>query len=263
MNGQAWKTAARIGALVVLMVAGAAAQTMRTAGTLTIAGQPEQAQLLRINGKSYVDVESLARVTHGTLRFEGGRTILTLPVVSGGASAAAAATAASVAADTTKVPRLTQGFLGAEIEALTQVREWHVSLVNAVNNNYPVSGSWVGPMQRQAEAKLQLALAAATSKPDQQAAQLLRAEFTNMQQMSDQLLAMHDKASTISPDIFNNNTLDAKILDCEQALAAMAATKQFQDEASATEAFSVAAKSYGWVASVLFEIATPSIYRLT
>jgi hypothetical protein len=48
--------------------------------------------------------------------------------------------------------------------------------------------------------------------------------------MSDQLLALHDKASYISPEIFNNNTLDTKILGCEQALAAMAATKQFQDE---------------------------------
>jgi len=228
MNGRAWKAAAQVGALVGLMVAGAAgvaAQTMRTAGTLTIAGQPEQAQLVRINGKSYVDVESLARMTHGTLRFEGARTILTLP------AASTSANVASAAANSAKVPRLTEGFLGAEIEALTQVREWHVSLVNAVNYNYPITGTWVSPMQRQAEAKLQLAVAAATSEPDQKAAQLLRAEFTNMQQMSDQLLALHDKASYISPEIFNNNTLDAKILGCEQALAAMAATKQYQDEA--------------------------------
>jgi hypothetical protein len=228
MNERAWKAAAQVGALVGLMVAGAAgvaAQTMRTAGTLTIAGQPEQAQLVRINGKSYVDVESLARMTHGTLRFEGTRTILTLP------AANTSANVASAAANSAKVPRLTEGFLGAEIEALTQVREWHVSLVNAVNYNYPITGTWVSPMQRQAEAKLQLAVAAATSEPDQKAAQLLRAEFTNMQQISDQLLAMHDKATYISPEIFNNNTLDAKILGCEQALAAMAATKQYQDEA--------------------------------
>ena len=207
---------------------GCGAERREQPGTLTISGQPEQAQLVRINGKSYVDVESLARMTHGTLRFDGGRTILTLPATAGGAAAASGVT---TTIDMTKVPRLTEGFLGAEIEALTQVREWHVSLVNAVNYNYPITGTWVSPMQRQAEAKLQLAVAAATSEPDQKAAQLLRAEFTNMQQMSDQLLAMHDKASYISPEIFNNNTLDTKILGCEQALAAMAATKQFQDEA--------------------------------
>ncbi|HWG18552.1 MAG TPA: hypothetical protein VN678_11855 [Acidobacteriaceae bacterium] len=229
MDRRTWK-AAQVGAFAVLMVAsasGAAAQTTRAAGTLTIAGQPEQAQLLRMNGKSYVDVESLARVTHGTLRFEGTRTILTLPVAGASATGVGEPTAA---VDTTKVPRLTEEFLGAEIEALTQVREWHVSLVNAVNYNYPITTTWVSPMQRQAEAKLQLALAAATSGPDRQASQLLQAEFANMQQISDQLLALHDKASYISPEIFNNNTLDAKILGCEQALASMAATKQFQDE---------------------------------
>lgn len=223
MSGRAWKLAAQI-AILTAASAAAAAQQTRTAGTLMIAGQPEQAQLVRINGKSYVDVESLARMTHGTLRFEGARTVLTLP------AASTSANVASAAANSAKVPRLTEGFLGAEIEALTQVREWHVSLVNAVNNSYPVTATWVSPMQRQAEARLQLALAAATSEPDRQASQLLQAEFTNMQQMSDQLLALHDKASYISPAIFNNNTLDAKILGCEQALAAMAATKQFQDE---------------------------------
>ena len=223
MSGRAWKLAAQI-AILTAASAAAAAQQTRTAGTLMIAGQPEQAQLVRINGKSYVDVESLARMTQGTLRFEGARTVLTLP------AASTSANVASAAANSAKVPRLTEGFLGAEIEALTQVREWHVSLVNAVNNSYPVTATWVSPMQRQAEARLQLALAAATSEPDRQASQLLQAEFTNMQQMSDQLLALHDKASYISPAIFNNNTLDAKILGCEQALAAMAATKQFQDE---------------------------------
>ncbi|HXE08750.1 MAG TPA: hypothetical protein VN612_12695 [Acidobacteriaceae bacterium] len=222
MNGKAWKLVAVLAAASGATVA---AQQTRAAGTLVIAGQPEQAQLVRINGKSYVDVESLARMTHGTLRFEGTRTILTLP-----APAAGSPNTAGAAPDTAKPPRLTEAFLGAEIEALTQVREWHVSLVNAVNNNYPVTSAWVSPMQRQAEAKLQLAVAAATSEPDHQAAQLLRAEFTNMQQISDQLLAMHDKASYISPDIFSNNMLDAKVLGCEQALAAMAATKQYQDE---------------------------------
>lgn len=200
----------------------AAAQAPRQAGTLTIAGQPDQAPLVRINGKSYVDLESLARITHGTLQFEGSRAILALPGASANANAAT---------EPAKPPRLTEGFLGAEIEALTQIREWHVSLVNAVNNSYPIADNWVGPIRRNAEAKLQLALAAATSDLDQRASELLRNEFTNMQQMSDQLLQLHAQASVIPPDIFKNNTLDTKILGCEQALAEMAATKQFQDQA--------------------------------
>lgn len=203
----------------------AVAQVQRqvgTFGTLAIAGQPDQAPLVRINGKSYVDIESLARVTHGTLRFDGNRTILTLP---------ASGSAASTAVEQGKPQQLTKGFLDAQIEALTQIREWHVALVNAVTKSFAISENWVGPIQRSAEAKLQLALAAATSGPDQQAAGLLRNEFANMQQISDQLLQMHAQAAYISPDIFNNNALDAKILGCQSVLAQMAATRQFQDDA--------------------------------
>ena len=59
--------------------------------------------------------------------------------------------------------------------------------MNAIQNNYPVTDSWVGKLRRSADGKLQLAIAAATTEPDQKALELLRNEFTNMQQMSDQI----------------------------------------------------------------------------
>ena len=102
--------------------------------------------------------------------------------------------------------------------------------MNAVQNNYPVTANWVGQLQRSADGKLQLAVAAATTEPDQQALDLLRNEFTNMQQMSDQFVAMQAKDNYVSPDSFTSNAQDEKILSCERALIAMAATKQFQDE---------------------------------
>lgn len=211
--------------LALMHAAGAASgQAPRQSGTLVIAGQPDQAPLVRINGKSYVDIESLARLTHGSLRFEGPRTILTLP------AAGTASAAPEPAAAGNPPPGLTQAFLNAEIVALAQIREWHVALVNAVNNSVPVTENLVGPIKRQADAKLQLALAAATSGPDQRAAELLRNEFSNMQQMSDQFVQMHDNAAYVSPDVFNNNALDAKIQGCQSALAQMAASKQFQDD---------------------------------
>ena len=226
MNERSVWTPARLAILFAALGLGAAggnAQAPRQAGTLVIAGQSEQAPLVRINGKTYVDVESLARITHGSVQFQGNRTVLTLPSAGGPATAAAGEAA--------KAPRLSEGFLDAEIEALMQIREWRVSLVNAIQNNYPVADNWVGPLQRSAEAKLQLALAATTTEMDQKAAELLRHEFANMQQMSDQFLEMHSKASYISPDVLNNNSQDQNILGCDRALASMAATKQFEDEA--------------------------------
>lgn len=216
-------------AIVLALPVMAAAQSAQQTGTLTIAGQTDQATTVRINGKSYVDIESLARITHGTVRFQGNQTILTLPsqIVAAPAPAPATAPVPGV-----KIPQFSGGFLSAEIEALTGLREWRASLVNAIQNNYPVTDNWVGGLRRSADAKLQLAIAASITDPDQKAVELLRNEFTNMQQMSDQFLAMHAKASNIAPDTFENNPLDQKILACSRALASMAATKQFQDELS-------------------------------
>jgi hypothetical protein len=212
--------------LLAVAIAGRA-QATQQAGTLTIAGQSERANLLRINGKSYVDLESLARITHGSIRFQGSQTILTLPAVTNAASGAAMPVEA-----VKPPPQLSGGFLGAEIEALTGIREWRASLVYAIQNNYPVTDNWVGNLRRSADAKLQLAVAAATTDMDQKAMELLRNEFSNMQQMSDQFLAMHAKANYIAPDSFDKNPQDEKILSCARGLASMAATKQFQDEVS-------------------------------
>jgi len=212
----------KLAVLVALPVA-AGAQAARQTGTLTIAGQSEQAAVVRINGKSYVDIESLARITHGSVKFQGNQTILTLP------SPPPSGTP-TPSTQPSKPPQLSENFLSAEIEGLTQIREWRVSLVNAVQNNYPVTESWVGGLRRSAEAKLQLAVAAATTEPDQKVLELLKNEFTNMQQLSDQFLTTHAKVNYTSPDAFDGNPLDKKILGCARSLASMAATKQFQDE---------------------------------
>ena len=53
-----------------------------------------------------------------------------------------------------------------------------------------------------------------------------------MQQMSDQFLTMRKNMNYISPDSFDNNPLDQKILSCSRALAAMAASGQVQDDIS-------------------------------
>ena len=222
MNDRSIRSLAKLAVLLALPIA-AIAQATQQAGTLAISGQPDHAPLVQINGKSYVDVDSLARITHGSIRFQGNQIILTLP-------ASASTTPSSVQPN--KPAQLSEAFLRAEIEELTAIREWRVAIVTAVQTNNPVTENGVGGLRRSADSKLTLATAAATTDPDRNAVALLRNEFTNMQQMSDQFLAMHAKSSYSSTDSFDNNPLDQKILSCARGLAAMAATKQFQDEPS-------------------------------
>ena len=217
------RSVAKLAVLLALTIAVPAQAPPQQAATLAIAGQPDHASLVQINGKSYVDVESLARITHGSIRFQGNQTILTLP---------APASPTVQPAQPNQPAQLSEGFLRAEIEESTAIREWRVAIVTAVQTNNPVTENWVGGLRRSADSRLQLATAAATTDADRNAVALLRNEFTNMQQMSDQFLAMHANSSYSAPDSFDNNSMDQKILSCARGLASMAATKQFQDEAS-------------------------------
>jgi len=101
-----------------------------------------------------------------------------------------------------------------------------------VQNNYPIADTWIAPLRRFADSKLQLAAAAASTDPDQKTLDLLRNEFANMQQQSDNLLALRGRVSEIRTDTFDNNPLDQKILACQRALAQVAASKQFHDDPS-------------------------------
>src|SRR5271166_6161402 len=46
---------------------------------LIVAGQPGQIPIIQMNGKSYVDVDALARLTNSSLSFKGSQVILTPP----------------------------------------------------------------------------------------------------------------------------------------------------------------------------------------
>ena len=68
--------------LIVLFcvpIVGVAQTAAPRVGTLAVAGHAGQVPVVQINGKTYVDVESLARLTGGSLSFQANQTTLTLP----------------------------------------------------------------------------------------------------------------------------------------------------------------------------------------
>jgi hypothetical protein len=201
------------------------AQTPAAGGTLAVAGHAGQVPVVKMNGKTFVDLESLARLTGGSLSFQANQTTLTLPLPPASAPPTPAPAPAAK-------PGFSVEFLKAGIETMSEIREWRSALVNAVQTNSPVNDDWVSGYRRAADSRLALAEAAASTDSDRQAMGMLRTTFNNMQQMSDQFLTMRKNMNYISPDSFDNNPLDQKILSCTRALAAMAASGQVQDDVS-------------------------------
>jgi hypothetical protein len=206
--------------------AGSVAQAVQQNWILMVSGQAGQVPVLQLNGRSYVDIDALARLTNGLLSFKGTQITLTLP-----ASPASALTTATPSGQPAN-PGFSKDFLKAGIEAMTVIREWRGALVNAVKNGYPVTDEFVAGYQGQASTNLRLANLAVTTDSDRSAVQLLSNELDNMQKLSNKILAERQNLNYLSPDALKDDPLNQKILTCAHSLASMAASDQFQDDGS-------------------------------
>lgn len=204
----------------------APSQAEQEARTLIVNGQPGQVTVVQVNGRSYVDLEALARVANGSLGFNGNQITLTLP---GAASMPSSATSTASAPAN---PGFSKAFLKAGIESMSQVREWHSALANAIQNGFPLAESWLSGYRNQAAAALRLASVAVSTDSDQNASQLLTNEFENMKTLSNNYVAARQSLDYIAPNALANDALNQKIINCGHSLAAMAASGEFVDDGS-------------------------------
>jgi hypothetical protein len=216
----AWLIATFLLALPGLALSQAAQQNL----TLTVNGRPGVVPVVQVNGRSYVEIEALARIAGGSLSFEGRQIVVTLP----GSNAGSAVSPPSESTNR----RLSGGFLRAEIEEMAVIREWRSVLGHAVRHAYPITEEGLSGYRSQAATGLSLATAAASTDSDRDAAKLLANELDNMQKLSNKILDLHTSMNYIAPDALADDPLNQKVLTCAQALASMAADRQFQDDGS-------------------------------
>src|SRR5271166_3980797 len=65
--------------LILLLSLSAFAQDAQQNLTLVVTGQPGQIPIVQVNGKSYVDIDALARLTNSSVSIKGNQVILTPP----------------------------------------------------------------------------------------------------------------------------------------------------------------------------------------
>jgi hypothetical protein len=193
--------------------------------TLVVTGQPGQVPVLQNNGRSYVDIEALARLTNSSLSFKGNQIILTPP-------GAAASTPPAPQASQPVGTEFSKAFLKAGIEEMSVIREWRAALLNLVQNGYPVTEALMAGYRGQAITNLRLASVATSTDSDRNAFQLLSNELDNMQKLSNKFVAAAKNMNYISPDALNDDQLNQQVLTCARSLAAMASSGQFQDDGS-------------------------------
>lgn len=199
-------------------------QSVHENRTLIVNGQPGEAPVVQLKGRSYVDVEALARLTNSSLSFKGDQITLTLPT-----STTSVATATSLASEPAS-SALSKDFLKAGIETIAVIREWRTALVTAVRNAYPVTDDSDTSYRNQAAKDLRLVSVAVSTDSDRGAYQLFSKELSNMQNFSNEIIAAHDSMQNISPEALKNEPLEQQTLSCARSLTSMLSTGQFQDD---------------------------------
>jgi hypothetical protein len=191
--------------------------------TLFVNGKTTDATITQIDGRSYVDIETLARITNGTVTVEPNRIVLTIPVSNPGAAPPPAPEG------------LSKNFATVAIGALADMREWRGAIGTILTYGAPVVGTWPQDYRNRAEASLMQAGVAASTASDQDALALLRNEFANLAQWASDVVTTRqtmNATKTVDPNIMQNDQVLAKISDCSRFLGAMVVSGVFTDNPS-------------------------------
>jgi hypothetical protein len=198
--------------------------------TIVVNGRAGEATVVRMNGGTYVDLETLARIANGSVSFQGDRIILDLSGTS--------ARNASPDAENNNQPdtQFSRAFMNAGIQAVTTIKQWRSALAYAVQRGVPGDGSRTFVLRDKAAESVRLASAAASNAADQNGAQLLNNHFNNVQDWTDKLIEARKSMSTanlsMSPDALKNDSLYQKIASCSDFLGETFAAGSFQDNPS-------------------------------
>jgi len=183
-----------------------------------VAGQQGTAKVVQVQGRNYVDIEGLAQLTNGSVRYQSNHIILTLPGAADGQTASPQSSGFS------------KGFLTAGIEAMARAREWHAALKTAIERGVPLNTGWLGAYQAQARESLNLVSVAVSTDSDRSAYSLALNFFNKLKALTDKYVQLNNSRTYFAPDSLQSDPLEQSIVACGRSLAAMAAAKQFVDD---------------------------------
>jgi hypothetical protein len=216
-------------ACAMLILSGiAVSQTGHKTQTLFINGHSGEAIIYQIDGKSYVDMESLVRIANGSISYKGDQIILSFPGADAASSGHDTGTSSS--------PGLSADFMRNAVQTLAVLKDWTSTLTYAIQRGVPGDGSRLVVFHNRAAEALRLTQVAASSNADQDAFQLLTNHFNTVNAWSDRLVAERKSMDTgkysISPDALKNDEAYKKISACTQFLGSMLPSAAFHDNYS-------------------------------
>lgn len=225
MPSTGWK----LGVVLLLASNLVGAQTSHKTQTLVVNGHTGNAMVYQIDGRAFIEVETLVRIANGSMSFRGDQIILSLP-------AADATQPEPANAGSTTSTNMTPEFQRAAVNHLGDAKNWINVLVYAAQHGVPGDGSRLVVLHDRAVESLRQAQVAAASDAGQSAFQLLSNNFNNLSNWSDKLIrerrSMDTGKYSMAPDAMANDPTYQKISNCTKFLSDMIPSGQFSDDGS-------------------------------
>ena len=190
-----------------------------------------QGTVVQMGDHAYVDVETVAQFTNGSVTLEPNRVVLNFPPP-GSSPAASTAAAPQPAAPP---PGLSRNFASLAIGELAEMREWRGAVGTILTYGVPVVGSWPQDYRDRVEADLMRVALAASTSADQDAMQLLENEFYNLERWANDVVSTRQSMNatkTVSPDAMQSDQMLAKISNCSRFLSSMLVSGSIADDQS-------------------------------
>ena len=191
---------------------------------LVVNGKTVGAPVLQIDGRSYVDIDTLAQLMNGVVTVQPDRIVLTIRAAN------------SSAAPPPQAPEgLSREFAREAIALLAEMREWRGAVGTVLTYNVPVVGTWPQDYHDRVEAGLMQVALAAPGPADRDALQLLRNEFANLTDWANNVIAARQSLNatkSVDPNAMQNDQALAKISDCSSFLSGVLVSGAFADSPS-------------------------------
>ncbi len=187
--------------------------------------------VVQMGGHAYVDVETVAQFTNGSVTIEPNRIVLTFPAPG---SSGAPSTGLSPLPPAPP-PGLSRNFASLAIAELAEMREWRGAIGTILTYGAPVVGTWPQDYRDRVEADLEQAALAASTAADEDALRLLRNEYANLSRWASDIVATRQSmnaTNTVRPDTLQNDPALAKISNCSRFLSSMLVSGVFADDQS-------------------------------
>jgi hypothetical protein len=198
--------------------------------TLIVNGK-SAGMVVQMGGHAYVDVETVAQFTNGSVTLEPNRVVLTFPPP----GTSAAASSGPPLQPPPPSSGLSRNFASLAIAELAEMREWRGAIGTILTYGVPVVGTWPQDYHDHVQANLAQVGVAASTAADQDAIQLLQNEFSNLTRWANDVVATRQSlnaTNTVRPDTLQSDQALAKISNCARFLNSMLVSGSFADDPS-------------------------------